>query len=827
MRLESRTLVVDCYLPLVSGTPEQRRAAALRDALGGPERVVFLTVDIHGTQWWNRSRMLRGDLLQPNSRKTRRRPRDTIEAVPGNQQILAVLAGPAGLRRARRIGELIRKNEIGKIVVADPLLLSTLTPAVLDQIVGAGLTIEHLDPGLAAWSAEVVSRADVPLQTNWHDSLARNAFSGVGAALPFDLVPPVPDPETFLAKGEHVVLAGTGLPWLDGPALDKAAAILAGFRNVEGASLKIWAFGFAPALVAKRLPEAEAQLSWTTWIALAGSAAVFWAPWLPPALARLAEALLQLGTPLLTSPAEAAFWGLEKRPGVYAPQEGRETALLAALLDPQEMPESRLRDISAAAVAESRARLQRLLKAFDYDTRPPATGPGPVAVRPLRVSPLWGPAEVIYNPASRMILLRLPMIGAAEIDEVRLSREDGSQLMLLMPTAHQRRLERFILEGGVVLTLEALGPALQLEFISPEGSSHRIRIPQESFSRAEAEITACQLDGPMVAGSFWLDGNIDPAKVEVDTGIGRFAASRTSPAILPEIGVRALQFRVPRPRDKSPFTIRILQTDRIGGSRPLVQRPCSFSNVLQPVPPNAPIEGLRNLHRGRRGWIVGNGPSVRLEDLARIPAGDIVFCFNRFYLSYGDHPLREDYVVSADTLMIEDFGQEMIDIAAGRPLFAIGLVKVKHLTGDFVYLPPGNNYLPLFSNELARSVSIGGSSVFVALQVALHMGLRDLVLYGLDYSFSMNLRRDPRYPFPVSMNDNNHFIRAYRSAKPWVPPNWRDISAGFLSARIACEVAGVRIRNATRGGLLETFERANVDTLLAPTPERDGSIPRR
>ena len=79
----------------------------------------------------------------------------------------------------------------------------------------------------------------------------------------------------------------------------------------------------------------------------------------------------------------------------------------------------------------------------------------------------------------------------------------------------------------------------------------------------------------------------------------------------------------------------------------------------------------------------------------------------------------------------------------------------------------------------------------------------------------MKLRRDPRFPFPVSYEEGNHFIQSYRGAKPWCPPTWRDISAGFLNARTAFEVTGGRVVNATRGGKLETFPRVDFDRLVA------------
>jgi hypothetical protein len=147
----------------------------------------------------------------------------------------------------------------------------------------------------------------------------------------------------------------------------------------------------------------------------------------------------------------------------------------------------------------------------------------------------------------------------------------------------------------------------------------------------------------------------------------------------------------------------------------------------------------------------------------------------------------------------------MIDISTGLALFCHE--NVGHLSGLFVEVRHFDNYLPIFSYDPAEFVSVGGSSAFVAMQLAHYMGIREIFLYGMDFTFTMNIVRDPRYPFPVSFDDNNHFIKGYRDSRPWCPPNWRDICSGFFNARLVLEASGGRILNATRGGKLEIFER--------------------
>lgn len=229
----------------------------------------------------------------------------------------------------------------------------------------------------------------------------------------------------------------------------------------------------------------------------------------------------------------------------------------------------------------------------------------------------------------------------------------------------------------------------------------------------------------------------------------------------------------------------------------------------------AGLGALRGKHAGRRAWIIGNGPSVSLEDLDRIASqNEPIFCFNRFYMAHGNTDLRETYLVSADTLMIADFGQEMIDKSGGLPVFCAEPAELPALEGDYLQVSKIDTSMPVFSTEADRYVHVGGSSVFVAMQLAYLFGIRELVTYGMDYSFNQTPVFDPRYPMPVCFDEGNHFIQGYRSEKPWCPPNWRDISFGFLKARTVFDSQGGRILNATRGGKLEIFERAVLEDLL-------------
>ena len=45
------------------------------------------------------------------------------------------------------------------------------------------------------------------------------------------------------------------------------------------------------------------------------------------------------------------------------------------------------------------------------------------------------------------------------------------------------------------------------------------------------------------------------------------------------------------------------------------------------------LTDLKDIHKGRRAFIIGNGPSLKQTDLSKL-RDEITFCINRFYLAF-------------------------------------------------------------------------------------------------------------------------------------------------------------------------------------------------
>ncbi|WP_162244201.1 MULTISPECIES: 6-hydroxymethylpterin diphosphokinase MptE-like protein [unclassified Rhizobium] len=218
---------------------------------------------------------------------------------------------------------------------------------------------------------------------------------------------------------------------------------------------------------------------------------------------------------------------------------------------------------------------------------------------------------------------------------------------------------------------------------------------------------------------------------------------------------------------------------------------------------------FRDLHSGRRCVIIGNGPSVRLDDLEALAGRYTTFCCNRFHMAYETTPFRPDYTVMIDPYMIGDFGNEIARLAK-TPVFA------GH--ADIDRVPAGCYFLPLrgetfkFSPDIRRFVSTGDSVIAAAVQIASFMGMKEIYLYGIDHSLHFEKQTAPGSG--LVLGEGNHFIKGYRSGRPWCPPNVGNIEHALRACDDALRTQNGFLKNATRGGHLEVLERVDFDQLV-------------
>ncbi len=244
--------------------------------------------------------------------------------------------------------------------------------------------------------------------------------------------------------------------------------------------------------------------------------------------------------------------------------------------------------------------------------------------------------------------------------------------------------------------------------------------------------------------------------------------------------------------------------------------------VRSPFKDRFRLEELRGKHLGERAFIIGNGPSVRFEDLDKLQ-GELVFGANRFHLAYDKTSLRPQYTAMGDILMVEQHGAEVAKNCGGT-LFL--LARAAHhiiwpeesdvVLYDILPRPRGPFPQVAFSEDISAGLGNAGSTIYDLIQIAVWTGVKTIYLYGMDHNFQIPQEHSIRGGMAVThQGEENHFLKHYRApGEKWYTPITSVIEKGFQVARDNCEQRGVEIFNVTRGGRLEIFKRKSFDRVV-------------
>lgn len=222
------------------------------------------------------------------------------------------------------------------------------------------------------------------------------------------------------------------------------------------------------------------------------------------------------------------------------------------------------------------------------------------------------------------------------------------------------------------------------------------------------------------------------------------------------------------------------------------------------------IASLKDKHKGEIAFLIGNGPSVRIDDLEKLQ-NHVTFGCNRLYLAYDRMKFRPTYLCSSDPQMIGDFGAEMTAKHPGTVLFVAR--ERPGVDGDFAWFEMKSTTPIEFSENVYDFVMPGGGTLIAAIQLGYHMGITRFVLYGVDHQFLYKKNENAQSVWDSAKGDGNHFISGYRSGKPWAPPLAFQVEGAFLNCHVFLQSKGGWIKNATRGGKLEILDRIDFDKI--------------
>jgi hypothetical protein len=228
---------------------------------------------------------------------------------------------------------------------------------------------------------------------------------------------------------------------------------------------------------------------------------------------------------------------------------------------------------------------------------------------------------------------------------------------------------------------------------------------------------------------------------------------------------------------------------------------------------------FKNIHKGERCFIIGNGPSLKIQDLEKLK-NEFSFAANKIFIAFEETDWRPTYYCIQDFKMILS-EIETLKILNIRNKFIAGnpLISKKIYWNDWIYFflntkPFYPNY-PKFSEDISKQIFEGWTITYAEIQLAVYMGFKEIYLLGIDFNYAKSINNkgvisvseNPSY-FSDKYMDNKEFEKQFNY------PNLENSLLAYKAAKQYTEQNGIKIYNATRGGKLEIFERIDLDKLI-------------
>lgn len=217
---------------------------------------------------------------------------------------------------------------------------------------------------------------------------------------------------------------------------------------------------------------------------------------------------------------------------------------------------------------------------------------------------------------------------------------------------------------------------------------------------------------------------------------------------------------------------------------------------------NPELLKFKNINFNESCFIVATGPSLLMSDLDKIQASGIKsFSVNRIF-NLTDSKWRPNYYVSTDRYAVQQYQTEIYDYNVPYKFInehGISIDKKEDIFKIHVVVGDTLDIEPKFSEDISRVVYGGATVVYACIQIAIYMGFKKIYLLGTDCNYIMG--SSTNYCFKENKEDNlNHHVDM--------------MVLSYIAAKKYAENHGVKIYNATRGGMLEVFERVDFDSLF-------------
>lgn len=241
-----------------------------------------------------------------------------------------------------------------------------------------------------------------------------------------------------------------------------------------------------------------------------------------------------------------------------------------------------------------------------------------------------------------------------------------------------------------------------------------------------------------------------------------------------------------------------------------------------------------NIHKGERCFILGNGPSLKIQDLSFLK-NEVLFTVNQFYRTEFSKDIDSAYHFWADPTFFDNSNpnnKEIVSLikAANKNTVtffesvAFDYVNNMRIDEDIdcSFFKAG---IPVYDNvyiDFTKTVSGCATVVQYAIEMAIFMGFSEIYLLGCDMTGIIttieakeNKILSGGYSYTLSEVEKER-IKTLSSEVSMESQflGWGRMFAGYRTLNDYCQKRGIILANATLGGVLDNIPRVDLMSLF-------------
>lgn len=254
-----------------------------------------------------------------------------------------------------------------------------------------------------------------------------------------------------------------------------------------------------------------------------------------------------------------------------------------------------------------------------------------------------------------------------------------------------------------------------------------------------------------------------------------------------------------------------------------------------PVPAGLGIGQFKDRFKGKRCFIIGNGPSLNKHDLSKLK-GEYSFGVNSFFYKTRETGFRPTFFVVEDNMVMKENIEEIRRYEVEYKFFPTDYrelhgdaqnVRYFNMDQGFYMKSSPFDGVARFSPDASQRMFCGQTVTYINMQLAFFMGFEEVHLIGMDFNYIVPKEHiQTGNHIKSTTDDPNHFHKDYfGKGKTWKDPKLERVALNYQEGKRAFEVAGRKIYNATVGGKLEIFDRVDYEDLLSGRSLHSASSP--